>query len=186
MGSYLFLAVRALMVVVIAAAVWPFLADAYDGLVAGAAGAFAPEEIELRAANGWVCLDFLSEASGTGLNVHGFVLHFGLILALALVAATPSFNLAKLTLGLVGTAGLFLALHVVGLLLFVWGIWWAIQGEGLGVTTGGIMAAFAIFWALLPAVIGGAWCYQYWLPALKSPGEKATEADEPALKSRSG
>ena len=186
MASYAFLAVRALAVVVIAASVWPFLDNPYNGFVARMIGGLAPEEIGVRAAYGRFYLDFLSEASGTGLNIHGFVLHFGPILVLALIAATPSLGLIRLAVSLAGAAALFVVLHVVGLLLFVWGLWWALQDDGAGVTTGGVMAAFAIFWALLPAVIGGAWCYRYWLPFFRSSGRPGSNAAGDALQGRDG
>ena len=167
MASYLFLAMRALAVVVIAASLWPFLADAYDGLVVTAAGSSLPEEIAARAGNERIYLDFLSGNGGVGLSIQGFVLHFGLILVMALVVSTPGLGLAGMATWLAGAAGLFIAAHVVGLALFVWGLWLATYREQSVVTVGGTMAAFAIFWALLPAVAGGTWCYWLWLPALR-------------------
>ena len=184
MGSYLFLAVRALALVVIAASLWPFLADAYDGLVVTVAGGFLPGEIAVRAGEGRIYLDFLSGNGGVGLSIQGFVLHFGLILVMALVVSTPGLGLARMATWLVGAAGLFVAAHILGVSLFVWGLWLATYGGQSVVTVGGTMAAFAIFWASLPAVVGGAWCYWFWLPALRHSVRKSQAPVGDALESR--
>ena len=184
MGSYLFLAVRALAVVVIAASLWPFLADAYDGLVVAVAGGFLPGEMAVRAGEGRIYLDFLNGDGGVGLSIQGFVLHFGLILVIALVVSTPGLGLARMATWLAGAAGLFIASHIVGLSLFVWGLWLATYGEQSVVTVGGTMAAFAIFWALLPALVGGAWCYWSWLLALRHSVRKSQSPVGETLESR--
>ncbi|MDO8749875.1 MAG: hypothetical protein Q7K03_01850 [Dehalococcoidia bacterium] len=171
MGSYLFLAARTLAVVVIAASVWPFAADAYDGMVVRLAGGFLPSDIVVRAGEGRIYLDFLGGEKGAGLGIQGYVLHFGLILVAALVVTTPGLGVVRAVAWTAGVLGMFLAVHVAGVALFVWGIHAATQEDG-GVTIGQVMAAFAVFWALLPAVIGGAWCYWRWLPALRGPGRK--------------
>ncbi len=171
MGSYLFLAARTLAVVVIAASLWPFAADAYDGLVVRLAGGFLPADIMARAGEGRIYVDFLGGEKGVGLGIHGFVLHFGLILVAALAVTTPGLGLVRAVAWVAGVLGLFFAVHVAGVALFVWGIHTATQEDG-GVTVGQVMTAFAVFWALLPAVLGGAWCYWRWLPALRDPGRK--------------
>ncbi|MSQ22798.1 MAG: hypothetical protein EXR53_05795 [Dehalococcoidia bacterium] len=171
MGSYLFLAVRTLAAVVIAASLWPFAADRYNALVVRLAGGFLPTDIAARAGEGRIYLDFLAAEKGAGLGLHGYVLHFGLILVAALVVTTPGLGLVRAVAWTAGVLGLFLAIHVVGVALFVWGIHAATQEDG-GVTIGQVMTAFAVFWALLPAVIGGAWCYWRWLPTLRVPGRK--------------
>ena len=101
------------------------------------------------------------------LNLHGFMLHFGLILVIALMAATPRMPLLGLAAWLVGVTGLFLVIHIAGLSLLAWALWWAFQESTSIMDTGQVFATFAIFWALAPAIIGGAWCYRNWLPALR-------------------
>ena len=184
MSSYIFLAVRTLAVVVIAASAWPLVADLYDGLLVRVASTFSPAEIDLRAANGRIYVDFLSSEPGTGLSIHGFVSHFGLILVMALVATTPRLAFVKAMAWLVAVAALFSVMHIVGLSLFVLGLRSPLQGEEQVVTVGGTMAAFAIFWALLPAAVGGAWCYRYWLPALQTPTRKSPDSLGQALEER--
>lgn len=168
MSSYLFLATRTLAVVVIAASLWPFAADAYDALVVRLAGGFLPADIVARAGEGRIYLDILGVEEGVGLSVHGYLLHFGLILAAALVGTTPGMSVVRSVAWTAGGLTLFLGIHVVGVALFVWGVHAATREDG-GVTIGQVMAGFAVFWALLPAVLGGAWCYWRRLPALKGP-----------------
>ena len=183
MGSYLFLAVRTLAVVVIAASVWPFAADAYDGMVVRLAGGFLPADIVARAGEGRIYLDFLGGEKGAGLGIHGFVLHFGLILVAALVVTTPGLGLVRAVAWTAGVLGLFVAVHVAGVALFVWGVHEATQEDG-GVTIGQVMTAFAVFWALLPAVLGGAWCYWRWLPVLRGPSQAGGVPLDDALEGR--
>jgi len=180
------MAVRTLALVVIAASLWPFVADAYDGLVVRLAGNFTPPEAAVRAADGRIYLDSLGGAGGTGLSIHGFVLHFGLILVLALVASTPGLGLARTAAWLAGVAGLVFATHIAGLALLIRGLEAAFQEEESEAAVGRIMTTFAIFWALLPAVVGGAWCYRYWLPALRGSVPKNPNPLEKALKGRQG
>ena len=175
MPSYVSLVVRALAMVVIAASVSPFLTGPYNRLVASSADAFSPGGIGVSAANGWFRLVFLDDVTGAGLNLHGFMLHFGLILVLALMAATPRMPLLRLAAWLVGVTGLLLVIHIAGLSLLVWALWWAFQESTSIMDTGQVFAAFAIFWALVPAIIGGAWCYRNWLPALR-PGAPVVDS----------
>ena len=42
------------------------------------------------------------------------------------------------------------------------------SAAGGGLALGDVLAGFAIFWALSPLVIGGAWAYRFWLPGLAS------------------
>ena len=168
-------------VVVIAASLWPFVADAYDGLVVKAAGRFLPEEIAARAGDGRIYLDFIEEEARVDLVIHGFVLHFGVILVMALVVSTPGLIPVRMAAWLIGVAGLFIVMHIVGFSLLVWGLRLADQGGESVVTLGETMTAFAIFWALLPAVVGGAWCYRYWLPALRRSVSKSPDPLAEAL-----
>jgi hypothetical protein len=54
-------------------------------------------------------------------NLHGFMLHFGLILVLDLMAATPRMPLLRLAAWLVGVTGLLLVIHIAGLSLWYGG-----------------------------------------------------------------
>ena len=183
MGSYLFMAVRTLAVVVIAASLWPFAADRYDALVVRLAGGFLPADIVARAGEGRIYLDFMSGEKGAGLGIQGYVLHFGLILVAALVVTTPRLSLVRAVGWMAGVLGMFVAIHVAGLALFVWGLHAATQ-EASGITIGQVMTAFAVFWTLLPAVVGGAWCYWRWLPALRNSGSKGNLPPGEALEGR--
>ena len=127
----------------------PFLTGPYNILVASSADAFSPGGIGVSAANGWFHLVFLDDVTGAGLNLHGLMMHFGLILVIALMAATPRMSLVRLAAWLVGATGLFLVIHIAGLSLLVWALWWAFQESTSIMDTGQVFAAFAIFWALV-------------------------------------
>ena len=119
--------------------------------MASSADAFSPGGIGVTADNQWFHLVFLDGVTGAGLNLHSFMLHFGLILVLALMAATPRMSLVRLGAWLVAATGLFLVIHIAGFSLLVWALWWALRDNTSIMDTGQVFAAFAIFWALVPA-----------------------------------
>ena len=92
-----------------------------------------------------------------------------------MMASTPRMSLPRLVAWLVAATGLFLVIHIAGFSLLVWALWWALRNNTSIMDTGQVFAAFAIFWALVPAIIGGAWCYRYWLPALR-PGAPVVDS----------
>jgi hypothetical protein len=167
MGSYVFLAVRTLAVVVIAASTWPLVSDAYDRLIAAAASSFAPGEVALSAASGRIYLSFDGAGDAGRLSIEGIVLHFCLILMTALVVSTPGLSPYRVAGWLPAVFGILFGLHVAGLALLARGLDTAYGGGRDGSVVGQVMSGFAIFWGLLPAVLGGLWCYRYWLPGLR-------------------
>ncbi len=177
MGNYLFLALRTLAIVVIVASVWPFFGDDYDGLVARVTTTLLQDGLTLRAVNGRFVLD--STIGGAGFGIHGDVLHFGLVLALALISATPNIGIIKVAAWLGAAAVLFSTLHVVGLAVLFSLVWRALTQEDNTTSFSGAMTGFAIFWALAPGVLAGAWCHRYWLPYLR--GRDSIASGERAL-----
>ncbi len=159
--SYIVLALNALVVVVIAASLWPYIADTYNDLVASGANMIAPAEATVSAAYGRIHMDM---TMGSSTTVHGYVLHFGLILVTALVAATPGLSITRIVILLPAAVSLFILLHIAGVALFAWGMSTAVVDGSDVITVGRAFTAFAIFWGLVPALIAGAWCYRYWRP----------------------
>ena len=67
--------------------------------------------------------------------------------------------------------GAFL-LHAIGVALLARGVGWTLidpSAEGSGTLVFGL---FAVFWGLVPALIGGAWCFMYWLPRASGKGTR--------------
>ena len=60
-------------------------------------------------------------------------------------------------------AGAFLV-HVPGVILLARGLAWAVGGASPESSERLVFSLFAVFWGLLPAIVGGAWCFIYWVP----------------------
>lgn len=147
------------------AVLWPLAAEGYDGLVVRLA--LVPRGIVLRATEDQVRVEFLGQAPVAWLNIHGFIMHFGLILVLALVAATPGLALPRLALGVAATAVLAPVAHALGLTAWLWALSAALGAGASLATFERLMTGFAVFWGVVPIVVGGVWCYRFWLPALR-------------------
>lgn len=93
------------------------------------------------------------------------LLHSGIVIVLSLVAATPGRKILWRTAAVLAAAGGLFALQVSAMAAFALALQSA-AGGGLGV--GDVLAGFAIFWALTPLVVGGAWAYHFWLPGLSA------------------
>jgi len=171
-SSYVYLGVRTLAVIVLVAAFWPVLGDVYDGMLLGVASVFFPVGMAANAVSGQIYFDFSAVArQEEGMYVQGLLLALGLALSVALVICTPAMSILRRAVSLAAVLLLLFVLHVAGISLLARGLWLATQENSQTFTVGGVMTGFAIFWALLPAVLGGVWCYLYWLPHLKAVGK---------------
>ena len=98
------------------------------------------------------------------LSIDGLTLHFGLVLMAVLVLAAVGVSAASRIRWLaLMVAGSFL-LHVVGVVLLARGVAWSLGTESPDESGRLVFSLFAVFWGLLPAVLGGLWCVKYWLP----------------------
>ena len=61
------------------------------------------------------------------------------------------------------SAGAFL-IHVVGVQLLARGVLWAAEPNSEEEAGHLVFSLFAVFWGLIPAVVGGMWCIMYWRP----------------------
>ncbi len=104
------------------------------------------------------------------LSLDGFTLHYGLLLLIVLVLAAVGIGAGARIRWLAGLSASAIVLHVIGLAALTQGIAWTASDGTPGTF---VFRSFAVFWGLVPAAIGGAWCFLYWLPRASQPAERA-------------
>ena len=75
-------------------------------------------------------------------------------------------------------AGAFL-IHVVGVALLARGVLWAAEPNSSQDAGQLVFSSFAVFWGLIPALIGGMWCIIYWRPHVAGRSSRFAGAPEP-------
>jgi hypothetical protein len=102
------------------------------------------------------------------LRMSGLTLQGGLLLVAALVTATPAMAWKHRAIGLAAVVTGFFLLHVVTMAFLAWALEWSVTGRAVNVYSVGPVVPTV--YVALPALVGGAWCWRYWLPAFSSPG----------------
>ncbi len=158
----LYFGCRALVALLLLAVLWPSVAGPYNTALVTVARPLLPSGASLRA----VGTHFLIEAPPGSLPVSfdGLALHYGLVLLAVLVLAWVGIGPLQRLAWLAGLgAGAFLA-HLLGVALLARIVAWSTSGA-IGPDASRLMLGlFAVFWGLVPALAGGAWCLLRWLP----------------------
>jgi hypothetical protein len=166
--------VRVLILLILIPIVWLLVAEQYNDLVVAVSGVLVPGDLELRALSNYIQIDHAQWVRPV--SIDGFTLHYGMILLTVLVLAAVGIDTMARIGWLAGfIAGVFL-LHVVGVALLAHGIVWTTTSTDPEASGETVFSLFAIFWGLLPALIGGAWAIMYWIPKASQP-DHATETD---------
>ena len=146
---------------VVAAVVWLRVGPFYEGWLVAGGNAILPGDLRLESIGASILV-----GSGQAYlhAIDTLVLHSGIVAVLALVAATPARSWRwRGTAALAVIGGLF-ALQVAALAAFALALRSAAGG---GLLAGDVFIGFAIFWALTPLVVGGAWAYRFWLGSFR-------------------
>ena len=161
---------RALVLLLLVPIVWLTVAERYNDMLVALSRGLLPGNLSLDSAGGHILIQYSSAAPP--ISIDGFTLHYGLVLLTVLV-------LAAVGLGVIERLGWLLAmgvgvfvLHVVGVGLLARGVAWAAGSNSPESSSTVVFSIFAVLWGLLPAIIGGAWAFAYWLP-------RASEDREP-------
>ena len=154
-------AFRALVLVLLISMLWIGVAARYNEALVSLAGVLLPDGLSVKALGSHIVIE---ETGARPVSIDGLTLHYGLVLMAVLVLAAVGIGLVPRIGWLVAMcAGAFL-MHVVGVALLARGVAWA-SGPASPEDSGRLVfSLFAAFWGLLPALIGGAWCYLYWIP----------------------
>ena len=162
LASLLTFSLRALIVLLVLSVLWVNVAGPYNEVLVAAAGPLLPSEVSLRALGAELIYDHPQLAESA--SVRGYAMHYGAILMAVLVLAAVGIGLVARVGWLLASAAGFFLLHIAGVVVMAWGIDWAATRPGSDMPGTLVLALFAAFWGLVPAVAGGAWCILYWRP----------------------
>ncbi|MCH8848636.1 MAG: hypothetical protein IIC32_06655 [Chloroflexi bacterium] len=145
----------------VAAVVWLRVSPLYEGWLVAAGNAVLPGDLRLERIGASIMV-----GSGDAYlhAIDTLVLHSGIVAVLAVVAATPARSWRWRATAVLAVVGGLFALQVAGVSAFALALRSAAGG---GVAPGDAFIGFAIFWALTPLVVGGAWAHRFWLGSFR-------------------
>ena len=168
-------ALRAIVLLPVISVLWAIVAERYDGVLALLASGLVPDAIALHAVGTRILVD---PTSGPPLSVDGLLMHFGLILAAAVVLASVGLPAAAKARWLAGILAATFAMHILGLAILTRGIEWASASSSPQEAGRLVLSLFSAFWGLAPAIILGLWCLLYWMPRA-TPASVRSEPRDP-------
>ncbi len=161
------LLLEAIALLVLFAFAWTAIAPMYARLLAGLAGLVAPATVALDASETVIAVRYTTHtlfgASWTEVNT--LTLQAGFVLLAPVVVLTPGMPVMRRALGLLGVWALLLGVHVGVIGLFAWSFLWSVTGTGV-LTLDNLAAIEPLAYIAVPAVVGGAWAWRFWLPGL--------------------
>lgn len=167
-GRLLTFSFRALVLLILVPVLWVGVAERYNQILVTLAGLLLSDDLSLSTLGSHIAIEHVRLAGPV--SIDGLMLHYGLVLLTVLVLAAVGIGIVPRLGWLLGLGAGVFVLHVIGVALLAYGVGWA-TGEGSGDASGTfVFSLFAVFWGLLPAIIGGrggAWSFLYWLPNVK-------------------
>ena len=155
-------ALRAAVLILAISILWIGLAHRYNEALVSPANALLPGDISAKVAG--THLIFEGPGLVPAVSIDGLTLHFGLILTVVLVLAAVGLSIGPRLASLVGLGAVAYLINVLGVVLLARGLVWAAGTASPGESGRVVFSLFAVFWGLIPAVIGGLWCFTYWKP----------------------
>jgi hypothetical protein len=153
---------RALVLILLLSMLWMSMAKRYNQAVTSLARPMLPDGVSVRVLGSRILV--ANQSIAEPLSVDGLTLHSGLVLLTVLVLAAVGIGVwPRIGWLLAMVCGAF-GLHVLGVALLARGVAWAASTAAPAQSARLVFSLFAIFWGLVPAVIGGLWCYLYWRP----------------------
>ena len=156
---------------IVVSVVWTRLGTFYNDAMVAAANVQLPANLWLETRGGsTLTVNHVADGEFYRHGIDSLVLHSGLLIVLALVAGTPvrSWLWRLIAAGYVSAC--FFLIQLVGMVVFAVMLRNSLSDA---VLANDVRIGFAIFWALTPLGIGGAWAYRFWLPPFRiapSPG----------------
>jgi hypothetical protein len=174
-GKLLSFAFRALILVMLVPLLWLTVAERYNTALVALAKNLVGDTPSLSVLGTRILIEYNTAALPFSLD--SLTLHSGLVLLSVLVLASVGVGtLLRIGWLIAFAAGAYI-LHVTGLALLTRGIVWASSGDDVEESALLVLKVFAIFWGLIPALVGGAWAFGYWLPRMNAP---PSETDPPS------
>ena len=167
-GRLLSFSFRALVLLILVPLVWINVAARYNVALVAAVQGLVPDGVSVAAIGRHIFIK--TPGLAAPVSIDGFTLHYGLILLAVLVLAAVGIGALPRVGWLVGLGLATYLLHVIGVALLARGISWAATGASAESSGTLVYSLFAVFWGLLPPIIGGAWSLWYWLPRMRASG----------------
>lgn len=155
-------AIRGLVVLLILSGLWLLVMPAYNRLLASVASAFVPDGHSVKAFGSQFLLQWPGGASP--ITVDALTLEWGLILLSVLVLSAVGIGLGQRLRWLTIFLALSLLTQFSGLVFMGYAMGWASGTDASEFTVKLTFGTFAVLTGLLPAIVGGAWCFAVWLP----------------------
>lgn len=172
--SLLRAAVTVLGTFVAVSVLWVRISPLYNDAIAAAANVLLlPDDLWLESFARSIVVRHMLDGEAYRESINALVLHSGLLVIVALVSGTPWRSLRWRALAACYVAACFFLVQIVGLAVYALLLRGSLQG---GVASPDVNVGFAIFWALTPIAVGGAWGYRFWLPAIRPRGPAEQEA----------
>ena len=155
-------AIRGLVLLLILSGLWLLVMPVYNRFLASVASAFVPSGHSVKAVGSHILLQWPGGRSP--ITIDGLTLEWGLVLLIVLVLSAVGIGLTQRLRWLATFLALSLVTQISGLVFMSYAMGWVFgtdSAEFLGRSTFG---AFAVLTGLLPAIIGGVWCFAVWLP----------------------
>ena len=159
-------ALRAVVLILLISIVWIGLAHRYNEALVPLANAFLPNGISAKAAG--TRLIFEGPNLVPAVSIDGLTLHFGLILTVVLVLAAVGLRIGPRLAWLLGLGVVAYLTNVLGVVLLARRLVWAAGSSSPAESGKIVFSLFAVFWGLIPAIIGGLWCFLYWIPSVSA------------------
>ena len=149
---------------VVAAVIWLRISPLYEGWLVAAGNAILPGDLRLEGIGSSISIWHVAGGQSYLHSIDTLVLHSGIVAVLALVAATPARSWRWRATAVVAVTGGLSAVQVAAVAAFALALRSALGG---GLPAGDPFIGFAIFWALTPLLVGGAWAYRFWLASFR-------------------
>ncbi len=148
----------------VAAVVWFRISPLYEAWLVAGGNAVLPSDLRLEDIGSSIMIRTLGAGQPYLYAIDTLLLHSGIVAVLALVAATPAHSWRWRATAVVAVTGGLFALQVAAVAAFALALRSAASG---GLLAGDAFIGFAIFWALTPLLVGGAWAYHFWLGSFR-------------------
>lgn len=168
-GRLLSFSFRALVLLLLVPLVWITVADRYNQALVTVAQRLLSADLSVEAIGTHIVIEYTGLR--TPVSIEGYTLHYGLILLTVLILAAVGIGFLPRLGWLLGMGVAVFVLHVIGVALLAVGVAWASSDTPVDSSGTLVFSLFAVFWGLVPPLIGGVWALMYWLPRVaRQPG----------------
>jgi len=167
MPRLLHFALRSILILVLLSILWLGIMNHYNRILVQISSPGLPSNITVRILGShfsFIANELPDDPPPVPVNINSLTLHYGGILLCVLVLAAVEMKIITRLMWLATLLACSFVAQVVGIVLFAHGLSWAFRAGADQEIARLVFSFFAVGWGLMPATIGGAWCYFYWKP----------------------